>query len=75
MAVLSAEISSEYRDRLGREGRFRWHEKVSDYELGEASPVVAGMSPRQLDVRVSWVDGIHEREVTLTSVRLSSDGQ
>jgi len=63
------------RDQVGRGGGFTWHEKVSDYATGEASPVVAGMYPRQLDVRVSWVDGTHEREVTLTSVRLSSDGQ
>jgi general secretion pathway protein I len=73
MAVLGAETLSEHRDQLGQEGQFRWHEKVSDYDLGQASPVVAGMSPRQIDVRVSWVDGIHERDVTLTSIRLSSN--
>ena len=75
MAVLSAAISLDPRDQVGREGGFTWHEKVSDYVTGEASPVVANMYPRQLDVRVSWVDGIHEREVTLTSIRLSSDEQ
>jgi general secretion pathway protein I len=75
MAVLSAATSLDLRDQVGQEGSFTWHGKVSDYATGEPSPVVAGMLPRQLDVRVSWVDGTHERAVTLTSVRLSSNAQ
>jgi general secretion pathway protein I len=75
MAVLSAETPLEYLDQLGQDGRFIWHEKVSDYDTGELSPTVAYMLPRQLDVHVSWVDGSHERVVTLSSVRLSSDAQ
>jgi general secretion pathway protein I len=75
MAVLSAETPLEYLDQLGQDGRFIWHEKVSDYDTGELSPAVAYMLPRQLDVHVSWVDGSHERAVTLSSVRLSSDAR
>jgi general secretion pathway protein I len=75
MAVLSAETPLQYRDQLGQDGQFIWHEKVSDYDTGELSPTVAYMLPRQLDVHVSWVDGSHERVVTLSSVRLSSDAQ
>jgi general secretion pathway protein I len=79
MAVLSAETPLQYRDQLGQDGQFIWHEKVSDYDTGELSlsslPTVAYMLPRQLDVHVSWVDGSHERAVTLSSVRLSSDAQ
>jgi general secretion pathway protein I len=75
MAVLSAETPLEYLDQLGQDGRFIWHEKVSDYDTGELSPAVAYMLPRQLDVHVSWVDGSHERVVTLSSVRLSSDAR
>jgi general secretion pathway protein I len=75
MAVLSAETPLEYLDQLGQDGRFIWHEKVSDYDTGDSSPAVAYMLPRQLDVHVSWVDGSHERAVTLSSVRLSSDAR
>jgi general secretion pathway protein I len=75
MAVLSAETPLEYLDQLGQDGRFIWHEKVSDYDTGELSPAVAYMLPRQLDVHVSWVDGSQERAVTLSSVRLSSDAR
>jgi general secretion pathway protein I len=76
MAVLSAALaangSASYRGMSGSSDGFSWAESVRDYATDNRATGVAGMLPRQLEVRVSWSDGSRTREVGLTSIRLSA---
>lgn len=76
MAVLSAALAASdgasYRGLSGSSDGFSWDESVRDYSIDNRATGVAGMLPKQLDVRVSWSDGSRTREVGLTSIRLSA---
>jgi general secretion pathway protein I len=76
MAVLSAALAANdgasYRGLAGSSDQFSWVESVSDYATDNRATGVAGILPKQLEVRVSWSDGSRTREIGLTSIRLSS---
>lgn len=86
-AYTEAALLAESRlNAVGREGRlepgveegihdgYRWRVAVSPYERAEAGGRDVPVTPYRVEVTVHWREGVRERKVALTSLRLAGGG-